>query len=361
MTTRDAENSELFTRRAPKGATSTWNASTRTFRATIAASAAVRRYDAEGEYFELLDHEGVELPSHIPLLNAHRSGDVSDVIGTVEGVERIGAHLEAVLRLSARTELAGVATDVRDGVLSGTSIGYVVHEWREEEDDDGRRTKTAVRWRLIEASIVPVPADDAARIRSKNMEDENEIDDVAAPTLTRSTEYLKRHEVTRRSKIRELADRLGVREFADQHLARGTSIDEFRTLLIDHLADEEARHQMPHVDPMAGSPSPATRSVAMAEALAARIDNTITPSAHARSFVGLSMHEMAKEHLHGLGIDTRARGRSWIVQEALNTRGVGGLHSTSDFSHVLSDAVGRVLRKAYEAAPSGSEADRTAR
>lgn len=113
---------KILTRRAPKGAASSWNEADRTFRATIAAGAAMVRHDRDGPFREVLDHDGVVLPEKIPLLNAHRSSDVRDVVGAVERVEKIGRRLEAVMRLSRRPELAGIAGDVSDGILSGTSI-----------------------------------------------------------------------------------------------------------------------------------------------------------------------------------------------------------------------------------------------
>lgn len=348
----------VLTRRAPKGAATSWSDSDRTFRATIAAGAAVRRYDRDGEFTEILDHAGVELPRQIPLLNTHRSGDVRDVIGTVEKVERIGERLEAVLRLSARPELAGIAADVRDGVLTATSIGYAVAEWIESEDADGRRTKTAARWRLMEVSLVPIPADDQARIRSFRM-DENELEEGEAPTMTRSADHLARGEQRRVARITEAGDRLGERAFAELHIEEGTSVEDFHRLLVDHIAKEHARQRGPEGMTSLGDAfggggfdNPRVRAAAMAEAVACRIDGT-EPSAQARHFAGLSLPELAREHLRALNIDVRGQGRSWLVNEALNARGLGGLHSTSDFANVLSDAVGRVLRRAYDAAPSG--------
>ncbi|WP_334151567.1 prohead protease/major capsid protein fusion protein [Hyphomicrobium sp.] len=348
---------ELIFRRAPKGAASSWNAETRTFRAVIAAGAAVRRWDRAGEYIEILDHAGVELPAKIPLLNAHRAHDVRDVIGTVETVERVDARIEAVIRLSAREGVEGVAQDVAAGVLSGVSVGYIVKAWREEISEAGERVKTATKWRLLEVSLVPVPADDAARVRSFNVE--NTEENAMAPAIeTRAADHLDRAEITRRERIMELADRVGFREFGEQHARSGTDLEEFRTLLINHIAEEQERTQprgggsigaTMHV----GGIAPEQRSAAMAEALAARIDSTIAPSPMARRYVGLGLPELARTFLAENNVPVAGLGRSAIVSQALSARGLGGLHSTSDFSTVLSGAVHMVLRRAYEAAPSG--------
>lgn len=213
---------------------------------------------------------------------------------------------------------------------------------------------------MHEVSIVPTPADDKAHIRSLNVSDIeiDEDEDLEAPTVTRAPERLDRREAKRVKTIRELCEIGDAPELGELHIARGTPLAEFRKIIIDFMAEEQRRTQPEGMhyfsDPdLDGSRTPQARANAMAEALAARIDNSIEPLPRAREFVGLSLPELAREHLRGLNADTRLWGRSKIISEAMNTRSLGGLHSTSDFSHVLSDAVGRVLRRNYEAAPSG--------
>ena len=348
----------VLTRRAPKGAASSWNETDRTFRAVIAAGAPVARHDRFGEYLEALDHSGVTLGARIPLLNSHRTGDASDVVGVVEKVEQIGGRLEAVLRLSSRPQLESLAGDIRDGVISGVSIGYSVESWQETEDGDGHRIKTAIKWRLLEVSVVALPADEGARIRSSSMSDIDIEDEEDAAPVTRAPERLDRREAKRVKTIRELGQIANAPDLAVEHIDLGTPLPEFRKIIIQHMADEQQRLYPTtgmHLigDAMCTPAHRGSQTDAMAEALAARIDNSIEPSAHARQFVGLSLPEMAREHLRSHNVDTRLMGRSKIIAEALNTRGVGGLHSTSDFGNILSSAVGRVLRKTYESAASG--------
>ncbi|TJU91092.1 MAG: peptidase U35 [Mesorhizobium sp.] len=91
--------------------------------------------------------------------------------------------------------------------------------------------------------------------------------------------------------------------------------------------------------------TPQTRAAAMAEALVHRLNPGRAPSDGAREFVGLSIPDMARRSLEFSGQRTVAMSGGQIVTRAL--------HSTSDFPYMLGDAVGRVLRLAYSAAPSG--------
>jgi len=295
----------------------------------------------------------------VPFLNSHRAGDVADVLGKVERVERKGNRLDAVVRLSKRSGLDGLAQDVADGVIDAVSVGYSVSEWRTEEAEDGTITKTAARWTLMEVSAVPIPADPAARVRSYDMSDRTKEETMQPETIeTRSDRRMDRREKRRVDMIRSLAELGNATEFGEDHIERGTALEEFRTLLINHLADEQERTQPRGggsigADMYVGGANPEQRSVAMSEALAARIDNTIAPSPMARRYVGLGLPELARAFLAENNVAVTGLGRSAIVSQALNTRGIGGLHATSDFSTVLSGAVGMVLRRAYDAAPSG--------
>ena len=343
---------EMLTRFAPSAGSKSWNHKSRTLRATIAAGAGVERYDYEGRYLELLDPSGVELSAHMPVLNAHRAGDLSDVLGAVVSVDRKGENLDAVLRLSKRQEVDAIAVDIADGIVTGVSIGYLVIAWTEATDEDGNRTKTATKWRLLEVSIVPIPADDAARIRGRNIMS-------TTTTTSEAPDRDERAERKRLTTIRELGEHFGQRAFAAEHEIAGTSVEDFRAALIDRLADEQQRQAptqsvvalSPYTGMSGGSASlhdPAFRTEAMGEAIAVRALPGLEPSPAARQFVGLSLPELAREHLRLAGEDVRGLTPAQVV-----TRSLGGLHSTSDFSYALSSAVGRVLRKTYEEAPSG--------
>jgi len=341
----------MMTRFAAPTGSATWDKKARTLRAVISTGAPVVRRDWDGPYTERIDIAGVELSERIPVLNSHRTSDVRDVIGTVLNVERVGDQLEAVLKLSRRAEVDDLATDVADGIVSGISVGYAVTEWTEEEGADGSRTKTATKWRLIEVSIVPIPADDAAHIRGSNMTATNT--DPAKPETTPRSRAAR---IATELEIRGLASVAGLGDdFVREQIEAGATLGAARAAAIDAMADAQAKQ--PATRSMIGAPAgaagfdnPEFRAAAMADAIVARAMPGHEPSEAARQFVGLTLPELARESLRLSNVDTRGMSPSAVIQ-----RSFAG-NTTSDFAVALSSAVGLVLRRAYVAAPGGLKA-----
>jgi hypothetical protein len=151
------------------------NANARTVDVIFSTGAAVDRVDPYGQrYREVLSMD----PAHVrlgrlnagaPLLNAHSAYSLTDVLGTVEqSSARIAAAQGiATVRFSKRPEVEPIWRDVVDGIIGSVSVGYRVHKF-EETSPRGATipTRTAVDWEPYELSLVPMPADAGARVRS---------------------------------------------------------------------------------------------------------------------------------------------------------------------------------------------------
>lgn len=141
-----------------------YNASTRVISARAASTAEVRRYDwLEGrEYIEILSHEdgAVDLSrvaaGTVSLLLDHRIG-AEHRIGVVQSARMDGQDLRIEALLSPRRD--DIATDLAGGIGWPVSIGYQVDEWREIEKRGDVAVIMITRWRLLEVSLVSVPAD----------------------------------------------------------------------------------------------------------------------------------------------------------------------------------------------------------
>ncbi|MEZ5822307.1 MAG: HK97 family phage prohead protease [Xanthobacteraceae bacterium] len=112
----------------------------------------------------------------IPVLDSHSQGSIDKVLGRLTNARATGREVLGTIKFSA-TEAGRLAEGmVRRGELRSVSAGYAVDEWR-AEDAEGREvlavegeddlTFYATRWRLLELSIVAVPADGNAMIRSR--------------------------------------------------------------------------------------------------------------------------------------------------------------------------------------------------
>lgn len=154
---------------------STFDAEARTVELTWTTGAEVERVDWDrGSYVESLSLD----PKHVrldrlnkgaALLDNHNAwGGVRSVLGVVERAWIEGDEGRALVRFSARAE--DVMEDVRAGIIRNVSVGYRVHQFRDdtEEADRERRQKrlTAIDWEPFELSLVTIPADAQAGVRS---------------------------------------------------------------------------------------------------------------------------------------------------------------------------------------------------
>jgi hypothetical protein len=135
----------------------------------------------------------------IPLLDSHNQGGIGNSLGRVQRVWFSGGALMGKLAFNGTTEGRKAEGMVKRGEISGISAGYRVDEW-EVSDGDGnvidpetsqwrwdesdRLTYTATRWELLEASLVLVPADASASIRSLGG-DRSDLTDIRGRMLSR--------------------------------------------------------------------------------------------------------------------------------------------------------------------------------
>lgn len=153
------------------------NADKRTADLIFSTGAAVERFDywSGKRYLEVLSMD----PKHIrldrlnagaPLLDSHSVWSVGDVLGAVEpGSARVAkAQGLATVRFSKRDDVAPIWQDVQDGIIRAVSVGYKVHKFVEDAGKDGAiPTRTAIDWEPYEISMVPMPADIGAKVRSE--------------------------------------------------------------------------------------------------------------------------------------------------------------------------------------------------
>lgn len=167
-------------------------------------------------------------------------------------------------------------------------------------------------------------------------------------TLTRERE--------RAAQITQLADLCrnvpGLRGQVLGHIERGTSIDVVRHMALTRLAEFSdgfgirSGAALPEYHGGGFGPStddPRFRAQLMAEALAARLGGP-APSDAARQFVGVRTIDMARDLLEHRGERTQYMSAAEVMTRAM--------HVTGDFSNLLTGTGNRLLRRAYESAPS---------
>lgn len=139
-----------------------------------------------GGYREVLSHAPgvVDYAGARSVLLNHESGQL---IGGIRKLTLEGGKLLAALEIDANARLQ-TGLNVREAVkrqyLKGVSIGYTYNEadatWTEK---DGVRTVTVSRWRLLEITLTPTPADPAAEIRREFPVGIRQVSQEGGPTM----------------------------------------------------------------------------------------------------------------------------------------------------------------------------------
>jgi phage head maturation protease len=117
--------------------------------------------------------------SGVPLLDSHQQSGISNAIGRVARAWFKSGALMGKIVFNDTERGREAEGMVARGEIAGISAGYRVLDWEITNGDgdvvdpdkqrlnlDDELTFTATRWELLEASLVAVPADGSAQIRS---------------------------------------------------------------------------------------------------------------------------------------------------------------------------------------------------
>lgn len=359
----DGHHNPLLTRRASRlvGVPATLDAERGTVQATISTGARVaRRAPApDGSYtawWEELDLASFRLapPDGVPLLLDH-DPTFDNTVGRVAGLRREADGLVATLHFASGPRPREALQRVADGALTGVSVGYRVGAWTQRGEQGGRPVFLGSEIEIAEVSLVPIPADAAARVRSAtpsekeaSMPDMNMPDDPA--------ELATRAERTRVAAIRDIgalatrSNAIGGDALAEMERAAitsGSTPDAFRAELMERiLAQPQSPAPAPRPIQMGESyDAPHAIRSRMVDALAARVLGR-DPGEAARQYRGLSLAGMAAELLSASGTRTmRATSPNEIITRSL---------TTSDFPLLLQATMFRLLQDRLAAAPGAA-------
>ena len=191
-----------------------------------------------------------------PLLFEH---DPSKQIGHVvsANLNESKGQLRAVVRFSRNSELANeIFNDVADGVRRNISVGFQPLQQVESRSDDPSGT-SRLKTKIIEVSVVSIPADKDSRVGvgrsdesnpTTSKEDASMSDDIqtepvdaAEPITEAFVEEVAveavRAEQTRAAEILNLATRHDCADIGQTAIQSGKSVDQFRAEVLDRVAN----------------------------------------------------------------------------------------------------------------------------
>lgn len=234
-----------------KGPTTRFFRTAQVQRDTVEGRSVVLAFSSEmpverGFGVEILEHSAEAIGAEFigsgraPLLVDH---DPTDQVGVVEeislGEDRV-ARARVRFGKSARAE--EIYQDVVDGIRANVSVGYIIDEMVSDGEQDGREVFRATHWTPLEISIVSIPADSSVGV-GRSLSDkpisiifpkESHKMDSQAP----AGDSGMKAERDRAATILELGSRHNQREYAEQAIRDGASVEQFRGALLDKVSSK---------------------------------------------------------------------------------------------------------------------------
>jgi hypothetical protein len=329
----------------------------------------------EGQYYEelSLDPAHVDmtrLQSGAPLLASHNSQGLDDVIGVVERAWLEGNEGKALVRFSDDPKSDLIFQKVKTGILRNVSVGYSVSQYTDVSGPkDKVPTYRATHWTPAELSIVAIPFDKHAQIRSENNQP-NEVEiieraedhqhsqesnmppeiketpEVKAPAVDVAAERaLAAKEATAQERARVTAITSAVRaakldaSFGQDLINRGLATAEASAEIFRKMEEESAKTPV-----TSGNASAAvvvtrnevdTAKEGATEYLMHKLNPKSPLSENGKRFMGRSLVHMA-EHLIGRPVG--------LNDIQIATRAM----STSDLPNILANVAEKSMRAEYQ-------------
>lgn len=375
---------------------STFNDDERTVEITWTTGARVMRYSWDiGRYFEELSLEGKavrldRLNSGAPILNAHSSWALGDVIGVVEKAWIADGEGRAIIRFSEREDVAPIIKDVKDGILRNISVGYAVHRFEQVEGGDEEvPVYRAVDWEPHELSFVPIPADMGAQVRNAPADTltncifvnrgvaavEGEITmpgetQGVQPQATNDADFearaaAAREEGANAERQRQNDIRAAVRALpeserdalAQELIDSDATVDQARAKVLEKLTvtQPEVRGAQ-RVETVEDSRDKWLRGASAWLAMKAggpvrkAYEKATGAAVEPGEFRGMSLLDLARETLERSGVNVRGMSKMELAGNAFVHRGVI-TQTTSDFAVLLENVMHKVLMGSYALTP----------
>lgn len=372
-----------------------YDAATREADVVLATGVRVRRswYSEELDMSASAVDLSRALQNQVRLLFNHNS---NDPIGVVFNVRLEGGVLLARVRFNDTDRGREFAGMVERGELTGISIGYDVRTWTLVETTEDHDVWRATAWSLLEGSLVSVPADPSAGVRSAALppgdpatsqtatEDSDEMRNRShllattaaialapetgsgsAPAAPAEIRAAPAPAPAPTAPVEANAVRFSLTDglaFATQARALGATDDQVATWARDLTPDAARQALLAHAGEAQRTAAPTvpagssatiqvderdTMRAGMVEALTHRVDPNAELTGNGRRFRGLSLLEMGRDNLRRNG----DRDLEGLDRRQLAGRLMDRAVSTSDLPYVMGSVVNRSMRAGYEGAP----------
>lgn len=349
---------------------------------------------------EILRMSGATYPAQVPMLDAHSRYSIEDILGSVSEIRVDGGKMRGKARFASGEAADRAMQLIEEKHLTDVSAGYNIENEVFVRDGakeivDGTEYEGPVyvvrKWRLREVSLVPIGADEAAKLRAANsqvskpespanpskegsrmdpkdkspetppVEPETKTAERKAPEAPATPAKVDTVVVDKRhAEVREVCKLAGLTaERTLAYLDGEKTAEQVRAEIIAERERENAPVKRTVVE---------TGRDARDKFRAAAVDAILLtaglpvqkPAAGADELRGLKLAELARE-AHSVANVRVPRREDELFRSALERRGGIFLqgtrssgaynHTTSDFPNILADVVNKSMGIGYQAAP----------
>ncbi len=319
-------------------------------------------------WIEVLGHRNEEvdlsrLNTGAPVLLNHGAGRTADVpynsIGITKRAWIDNGRGYVEVKFSRREGMRSVLQDIKDGIISNVSVGYQIQERaltkRNSEQPDEYRVTS---WLPMEITLCDIPADATVGIgRSITNEVEMENKEMVTEEVkeeTRSVEIdlekIKNEamatERKRSAEIKQLVRSVSLDDkVAEDLIERGITVDQAKDVVLSKLQERTSLNiqNTTSADMYTVRDETETKRECMTDAILYRANPANKLSDGAKQYAGLTLIELARDHLASKGVSVRGLDRMQIAARAFE--------GTSDLPSVFANVANKSLRQAYQLAP----------
>ncbi|WP_322893473.1 MULTISPECIES: Mu-like prophage major head subunit gpT family protein [unclassified Yoonia] len=354
--------------RSASFAPATVDEAVRTVELIFTAGATRRMMTWDGDRYDeelVVSEEAIRmerLNAGAPLLLDHMAATRFQV-GVVESARIESGQGIAVVRFSKRPEADEVFRDVQDGIIRGVSVGYKVHRYVREDREGEVPLLRAVDWEPAEISLVSIPADAAATVRSdgsnpqptpetkvglagedkKERSMDPELNTDGAKPAEDAAVIAQRAVTEERQRAAEI--RTAVRsarlddDFAEKLVNAGTNINQARAEILSEMATRQEHNdtRTGHSSAIITRDERETVQEHAENALLGLISRTQMPEEKVGNFRNAKPIEIARR---SLGAQARRMDDREVISLVMRS---GGMHSSSDFN--FTSAIGGAMER----------------
>jgi phage major head subunit gpT-like protein len=328
-------------------AISSVNEADRTLSCRFYSGAPIQRSTWDGQVYNVIFEPGGADLSRLqsgaaPVLDSHFQSPITKQLGVILSAQQIGGEFFATVKISERPDVEPIWTDLKTGVIRGISMGVEILEYRDESENGKLQRRVVTKWRVLEISLVSIPADAGAVTLSHQQKGPSNM----PTTNTDSAAHVETMEHERTNFIRTAGAKMKIdAAVIEEMCSNGTTAAEASTRILNLAADRsEAQPQTLNILP--GADSRDKLRDCLGAAMYCRLAGT-APSEEARPFAGLTMAGMAREYFTASGaLPMRTKSDVAVIELAFAGQG------TSDFPNILANSAGKSLLTSYQAAES---------